>query len=420
MSRIGSKSLWAAAGALTIGILVVGSTSPVAAQDLSREEELLRRIEELEARVRALEATQEGDDEAEEPLPVEDALEEDVRPLVVGKHKNVELTLGGRIHRMVMFAEDTVETNGFFTDSDQGPTAIRLGVSGKPSEALTLGATLEVAIQQNRPLRVNQEDKNPGVDLYGRIAEITFSGPAFGKFSFGRGFAASWLSPEMDLSGTQFASLLPVGMLAPGMRFIDGSTGELSDVTVGVYFVDLERLLIQDRVRYDSPRFAGGLQLSGTVASDGRWDGALRAKYTPGNFTLVGGSSYANEPFQDIDRRFDGVISLRHEPTGINFTAGGAREEFGRGSDGTSWILKAGWLAELFTLGKTAFSIDYYRVNDIRFDGDQATSYGLFMVQKWPAYGIDFYTGIRRYVVDETALELEPLLVVPFGIAWNF
>ena len=48
------------------------------------------------------------------------------------------------------------------------------------------------------------------------------------------------------------------------------------------------------------------------------------------------------------------------------------------------------------------------------------TSYGFFAMQKWPKYGLDFYAGLRRYEVTETALGLEPLLVVPFGVVFNF
>ena len=351
-------------------------------------------------------------------LEVEKA-DDSVEPVVVGRNRNLKVTLGGRIHRMIMVVEDTLATNAFFTDAEQGPTALKVEAKATPNDKLAIAATLEVAIQQNRPFKVNQQEPDPGIDITGRIAEITFLGPAFGKFSLGRGFAAAWLAPEMDLSGTQFAALLPVGMLAPGMLFVDGSTNQYSKVLVAAYFVDVERLLIVDRLRWDSPRFAG-LQLSGSIAADNRWDTALRARYTPGGFTVVAGGSFQDKPFAGVDTRYDGVVSVRHEATGLNLTVGGTNEEMTRGATATSWIVKLGWLADLVPLGKTAFSADYYKVSDIRVDADSGTSYGAFAVQKWPTYGLSFYIGVRRYEVTETVLDLEPLLVVPFGVVFNF
>ena len=124
--------------------------------------------------------------------------------------------------------------------------------------------------RQNRPFLVSQDMRDSGASVTVRHAEVFFSTPA-GKFTLGRGFAAAWLAAEIDLSGTQFANLLPVGMLAPGLKFVDRSTGELGSIRVREHFVDVERLLLVDRLRYDSPRF-GGAQISGSLAGDNRWD----------------------------------------------------------------------------------------------------------------------------------------------------
>ena len=87
------------------------------------------------------------------------------------------------------------------------------------------------------------------------------------------------------------------------------------------HFVDVERLLLVDRARYDSPQFGPGLQISGSLASDNRWDVALRAKpKNTGNWTLVGGASFQDKPFSGIDRRQDAVVSVRHNKTGLNLT----------------------------------------------------------------------------------------------------
>ena len=319
---------------------------------------------------------------------------------------------------MILGYADGAETAALFTDSEQGPTVAKLDVTAEPSSSVTIGAVLALQIQQNRPLLVSQDETDAGIDVTGRFAEV-FVQSKVGKFSLGRGFAASWYSPEIDLSMTQFAALLPVGMLSPGLKFVDTATDSLSDIQVRTHFVDLERLLIQDRVRYDSPRF-GGLQASGTVAADGRWDGALRSRHTPGDFTIAGGTSYANKPFEGVDWRWDVGLSARHEPTGINATVGYLLERMERGTDATSWIVKLGWLADLVTIGQTAFAADYSRITDLRIDGDRATSVGFVAMQKWPTYGLSFYVGIRRYDVERPDVDLEPMLVFPLGVVFAF
>lgn len=411
---------------LVVAALLVATVSR--AQDSERIDELERLIEEQQRQLdelkRQLEELREeasSDDLStdEGALKSADSTKSLPGPLVVSKSDNLVFTLSGRVHRMVMFVDDDLDTTTLFTDSEQGPTMIRADVLGSPSELLSLGSTLELGIRQNRPFQVSQDEPDAGTDVTVRHAEVFLDGSKFGKLSLGRGFAAAWVAPELDLSGTQFASLLPVGMLAPGLKFADRTTEELSDIRVRDHFVDVERLLLVDRLRYDSPRYSG-VQISGSIAQDERWDIALRTRHSPGNWTVHGAASYQDEPFVGIDSRIDGGISIRHEPTGLNFTAGLTDEQLSEGRSSSSFIVKGGWLADLFKIGRTAFSADFFETSDLRVEGDQARSIGFFVVQKWPDFGLDFYTGFRRYDVDRSDFNLEPLLVVPLGVVLSF
>lgn len=340
---------------------------------------------------------------------------------VLRKNENLSLSLSGRVHRMLLTVDDGANSDLFFTDSEQGPTMLRLDAAGRVSDSFTLGAALETGIRQNRPFLVSQDSPESATSVTVRIAEAYFESARFGRLSLGRGFASAWMAPEIDLSGTQYASLLPVGMLAPGMKFVNAANNSLSDVQVLDHFVDVERLLAADRMRYDSPRFGPGLQVSGSVASDGRWDAALRAKpRTFGDWMLVGGAAYLNKPFSTTDRRYDAGVSVLHKPSGLNLTVGGTRERLTSGRDSKSYVIKAGWLADLVSLGKTAFSVDYYSVSDLRLANDAGESFGLFAVQKWPKYGLDMYAGYRRYEVDRPDTTLKTLDVYVLGVGFNF
>lgn len=422
-----------------VGLLWLLVPFPGLAQTEDRLAELMRRIDALEReldelRAEAAELLAAAEEEAAPPpaaveeegaaasaAPAE-AEEQEKRlpgPLVFGKNQNLTVKLSGRLHRMILGVDDGRGSDALFTDSEQGPTMLRVDVEGRPGERLGLGATLETGIRQNRPFLVSQDVPESDPSITVRIAEIFLDSSAAGKFTLGRGFAAAWLSPEVDLSATQFAALLPVGMLAPGLKFVDRGTGELSVIRVRDHFVDVERLLLVDRFRYDSPRF-GGLQLSGTLAADSRWDVALRTRHRPAAWTIVGGASFQDEPFDGVEQRWDAAASLRHEPTGLNLTAAFSVDELTGGRESDSHIVKLGWLADLFPIGKTAFAADFYRVRDLRLPGDDATSFGVVGVQKWPSFGLDFYLGLRRYEIDRSDIDLEPLLVAPFGVVLNF
>lgn len=384
-------------------------------RDHEELDELRQQLEELKAESRV-----EEDREQEPAQPAaETAAEVETEktlpgPLVLGKSEDLTFKLSGRVHRMILGVDDTAATTTMFTDSEQGPTMLRADVLGTPSERLSIGAALEVGIRQNRPFTVSQDQVDGATSVNVRQAQIFLDSRAVGRFSLGRGFAAAWVAPEIDLSGTQSAALLPAGMLAPGLKFVDAGTGEPSDTRVLDYFVDVERLLLVDRFRWDSPTLAG-VQLSGSVAADSRWDVAFRTRHSPGAMTIRGAAAYQHNPFEGIDRRVDGGLSIRHEPTGLNLTAGLSREEVSAGRTAKGWIVKGGWLADLFGLGPTAFAVDDYVSEDLRAADEDATFVGAFVVQKWPRFGMDVYAGLRRYDIDSPTLNLQPLLVYPPG-----
>ena len=204
------------------------------------------------------------------------------------------------------------------------------------------------------------------------------------------------------------------------MKFVDQSTNELSSVTVGQHFIDTERLLLTDRLRYDSPTIGSGMQVSGTIAADSRWDTAIRYYPLYDDWAIRVAATYQHKPFRDIQNRFDLGFSARHNETGLNLTIGLTRGKATDGREATGYVTKAGWLTHLNSLGYTAFSVDYSSGNSIFEEGDQTSSYGVFAQQKWDTVGVDLYGGIRRYDVTRTDIALKPLKVFVLGVIYSF
>ena len=331
-----------------------------------------------------------------------------------------EMTLSGRIHRVIMLVEDGVSTNGFFMDSDQAPTMLRTDVKTSDNNDWIISGALEVGLQSNRPFDVSQDNPNPGTDIRVREANVNLESEKLGKFSLGRGFSAAWVVSEFDLSGTSRAALLAVGNLAPGMKFVNRSNGQLSDIQVFNHFADTERLLLVDRFRYDSPRFGNAAQVSGTIAADSRWDLALRYYPALVNWTLRSAVTYQHEPSLDFNDRLDLGVSARHNDTGLSLTVGLVRAERTDGEIASGYVSKLGWITNINSLGSTAFSLDYTDGNDTRIIGDRARSLGLFAYQKWDKVGLDFYVGYRLYDVKRPDIDLYALNIFVLGAIFSF
>ena len=346
------------------------------------------------------------------PEPAPDAIER--------KSKVGSVKLSGRLHRVLMNVDDGLSNTGLFIDSDQGPTMLRVDADRSVSDEFRLGGTIEFGVQNNRSFRVSQDDPNPGTDILVRIGEIVADHDRYGKVSFGRGFAAAWAIAEVDLSGTVPAALMPVGMLAPSLKFANSTTGQLTDLRVNQYFTDTQRLLLTDRLRYDSVSFGGGARLSASVAPDSRWDAALRYFPTPDTWSIRAALTYQSKPFQGADDRVDILFAARHEGTGLSLSGTWADTKLVDGRRSDAWVIKGGWLTQLNDLGPIGFSVDYYVANDVLLDGDQGESVGLFFQQQWEKMGLDLYGGYRIYDITRSDLNLHELNLLTLGARYSF
>lgn len=129
-------------------------------------------------------------------------------------------------------------------------------------------------------------------------------------------------------------------------------------------------------------------------------------------------SSHATKPY--LDQRIEAGVSARHNNTGLSLTV--AAGYGNRTDDETASGIagKIGWLANLNSLGRTAFSVDYFRNENARAVGDRGQSAGLFVYQNWDRVGLDFYAGYRQYDVKRPDISLNPLDIFVVGGIFNF
>ena len=328
-----------------------------------------------------------------------------------------KLTVSGQVNRQIYYGIDGNTEKLYFTDSDNLPTLLNVTAETKVNDDLNLGAVIEASYQDNRPLRVNQNNERSGFDFSSRKAEIVLDSKRFGKLSAGKGFASSFTLNETDLSGTQPASLLSVGNLAGGLLFYSNDLNDYTNVSVSDVFVDIEQASLVNRLRYDSPRYHG-FQISGSAGANQRSDVTLRWKQAIGDFQFSSASSYQRNSLGGLtDWRVDGILGTLHKPTGLNLAVGAQYSEVKEdGHHFKGFVVKAGWRKRLLGFGETRFSTDLTRTWDVSSRDENATSVGAFVVQDVDDWAMQFYGGYRYFNLDrDNFVDLDSIHVPVVG-----
>jgi len=332
----------------------------------------------------------------------------------------IELKLSGQVNRGLLVTDDGDSTEEFFVDNDNSSTRFRFTGSGDINPDTRMGVNFEVEIQSNPSDGVNQNDKTVGGDNFDeRKLEWYIDSKRFGKLSLGQGDMASNGSSEADLSGTGVAASSDVKDLAGGILFFDEVADTLSTVRITDPFDNFDGLSRRDRVRYDTPEFMG-FKLSGSAGDSGRWDFAGTYDNEIGDFAIEAAAALAND--DDDENRYSGSASILHKTSGISLTGAVASDERDAfGDDALFYYIKLGWQTKALTpLGKTAFSIDFSENEDTFIDGDEATSYGIFAVQKIDRVGTEFYIGARNHEYDAPGRDFDDIFAFVTGARVKF
>ena len=322
---------------------------------------------------------------------------------------DVSLTVSGQVNRGILVTDDGDETDVFFVDNDNSSTRIRLLGDAKLNEDISVGSVIEVQFESNSTADVSQDNqRNAGDNNFTeRKLEIFADSKAYGRLWLGQGDTASNGSSEVDLSGTGVIGYSGVADLAAGIQFQDG--GVLSGVTIGDTFSNLDGLSRDDRVRYDTP-VVSGAKLSASAIADDRWDVALRyARELLGAHEFEAAIAYA-----DVDDNFDQIsgsasLLLGGLVPGVNVTFGAGNQDFEEnGRDDASFLYgKLGYQFAPFSIGETAFAVDYYYGEDIDQNGDESTSIGLVAVQNVDRIGTEVFAGLRNYELDRGGADFD-------------
>ncbi len=341
--------------------------------------------------------------------------------LVVSKIPKVDVTLYGQINRAALWADNGDSNQVYFVDNIFSSSRMGLDALAGVTDDLFFGGKFEYEIISNSSLEVNQDEQDTSASLKIRHADVFVESKALGKIFLGQGSTSTDATAERDLSGTTVVAYSAVQYQAGGQKFYNSTAESVSTTQVKNVIDNMDGLSRRDRVRYDSPIFAG-FQLSGSAIETGAFDSALSYSRKFGGMLLASALGYANPgDLAAWDNQYDGSVSILLE-NGLNLTFAGGIQEFdtGNNNDTDYWYSKLGYKAGLFPVGITALSLDYGQWNEFKQNGNEAESIGLAFVQDISEWGTEFYIAYRLYSLDAEGADFDDINSVMSGARIKF
>ena len=351
-------------------------------------------------------------------------------PVVKSGSDKVSLKVSGQVNRLVLFADDGDQSRFFQADNDESSTRIRFEGDVDLESGWSAGATIEVQMESNSTADVTI-DQNKSVigsnSFTERKLEVFFKNKNLGKLSLGQGDTASNGVSEVDLSGTGLISSSDSFSLASSIAFVlSGTNGTSSGTTVGGIFNNLDGLSRDDRIRYDTPSFAGATLSTSWIDGD-EYDVGFRYGREFDGVEVALAVAYWDATTTDDKSGYGGSASVL-APFGTNLTLAYSREDLDlvaapntqADTEPEIWYLKLGQQFDLTRLGKTAVSIDYMASEDQSANGIEGESYSIGVVQKVDAIGTEVYGTVRQWDADIPAVETEDVTIGAAGARIKF
>ncbi len=228
-------------------------------------------------------------------------------PISAGADR-IRLSLSGQVDRMILFGSDGKASGVRNVDNGNSSTRLRIVGEGVINDTASGGVNVETELRPNpsatTTLTQNLPQPAASAGFTVRQAEAYLQDTRYGGVRLGFGSTASYLTTEVDLSGTAVASYVNYADLNGGFAFrqrraalvpTSATNFVLSPAgaygpAVGAVFNFFDGLVRDDRIRYDSPVWHG-LQLATSAVDGGAFDVALRyAAEFDGNQVVAAGA----------------------------------------------------------------------------------------------------------------------------------
>ena len=308
----------------------------------------------------------------------------------------VDFAISGQVNRALMYTDDGTSAKWFFVDNDNSSTRFRFRGSNDFENNWKVGFLWEVEMQSNPSNSVSMSDNSdlPSPNFNERHMEVWVE--KWGRLRLGQGDTATNGTSEVDLSGTAVAAYASVGDVGGSFEFRDDGVG--TGITVGSSRSNFDGLSRKDRIRYDTPRWAGFFA-SGSVETGNEWDVAARyaGDFGWARFAAAAGWADYGTSADSQDGTRDGNFSSSASMLfdfGLNLTASyGFRKQ----DETDPWNL-FGKIGYQF-LKKHAASIQYSRTQNLSAKDDKGDTFGIgYVFTPWES--VEFYGTYYLHMLD--------------------
>lgn len=337
---------------------------------------------------------------------------------VSAQAQGIEVRLSGQINRAILHVDDGEDSDQFFVDNSNSSTRFRLSATAPLTSGLRLGGIFEPEFQSNPSQDVSMGTRDVAPELAERHMDVFLEG-GFGKVSLGQGDGAANGGTEVDLSGTAVANWANASLIGGGFGFRDGAAFVGPTIGDSINNQDFESRY--DRVRYDSPKFAG-FSVAASLGSKGDQDAREVALWYSGDLgglgRLAGAIGFSKQTDSGVggedDETTGGSVSWLHG-SGFNVTLAHSRRDFRATDDeGKFTYAKLG-----YKFGKHAVSLDWGKGEDISDLGVEGTVVGLGYV--WtPVAWADIYAAAKRHSMDASGVDADDINIFMVGTRVKF
>lgn len=326
-------------------------------------------------------------------------------PLTFDMFSGGVINFYGQYNPALQSFNDGGEVTNTFVDNGNWNSRVGFTIM-QPAGDITLRARFETGLGLRSSALVSQGYTPDYFDWQKtalRWFEVAGEG-RLGTISLGQGSSASDGTAGLDDSATFVAGSTDSTDGFGSFRFRDAD-GNLTNVTVGQVnnnFNGARRF----RARYDTP-VVSGVMLSTSLGKNilveedntTYYDAAVRWTGEVGDFAIraAAGYQWLDNPDAEDTRRVAGSMTVVHTPTGLNLAVSAGEQV-----DGAGYVWgRLGWRNQVFDMGATALSVDYYLGRDFLSDGARTENYGVYAVQTIDAFSLDLYGGVRKFTYSD-------------------
>lgn len=317
----------------------------------------------------------------------------------------MEFKASGHINRAIIGANNGEESDVGFVEGGGSPSRFRFTGRQVMDNGFVAGFSYEIGMDTNSSSKwdINSTSDVRSAHLDTRHILAYVQG-AFGKFTLGKGSAASDGTSEVDLSGTAFLGGGPMAQLyGGGITFLDDGGNSLG--TVGSAYDHFDGLSRTNNVRYDSPSI-GGIVLSTSMSEGHAYDVAVRygGEVASGIKVAMAADWLDSESrgsvVDQVGNRTPGTNKRFQEyggsasmllPSGLNFTGVYKHRKYKGAIASTDSDNAKSYFGGIgYILDAHHFQVGWGQTKDLLNEGSKATQYSV-------AYKFDWTNNVELY-----------------------